>query len=69
MRTKLSKTSLFYRCQNESCASDAIQPWHFREHFIAYVVHGTPLPEELADLFAVSTVEVDDGLRGIVDWA
>lgn len=41
----------------------------FEKHFIALVKDGTPLPEEIADLFEVKIIEVDGKPRGIVNFA
>ena len=41
----------------------------FDAHFIAYVRDGKALPAELADLFTVTIVEAEDGIRGVIDWA
>lgn len=38
-------------------------------HILAFIRFGTPLPEEMADLFTVELYEAADGVRGIVNWA
>jgi hypothetical protein len=29
----------------------------------------TDLPEEIADIFSLNIITVDDGIRGVLDWA
>jgi hypothetical protein len=41
----------------------------FENEFISAVRNGGNLPEELADLFTLNIITVEDGLRGILDFA
>lgn len=41
----------------------------FDAEIIAAVRNGGRLPEELADLFTLTIIEVDDGIRGILNPA
>jgi hypothetical protein len=61
MTAKLSKVALV----NNTNADTS----EFSSLFIASIVNGTPLPEEIADLFHLKVIEVEDGLRGILDFA
>ena len=61
MTTKLSKIALVNNTNADT--SD------FRAIFVSCIVNGTALPEEIADLFDLKVIEVEDGLRGILDFA
>lgn len=36
---------------------------------VSFIKNKTPIPEAFSDLIKIDLVEVDDGIRGIVDWA
>lgn len=40
-----------------------------REAVVEAVREGLPLSEELADIFTLTIVEVEDGIRGVLNWA
>jgi hypothetical protein len=60
-RSKLSSVALV----NNTNADTS----EFRGIFITAIINGSPLPEEIADLFNLRVIEVEDGLRGILDFA
>lgn len=41
----------------------------FESDVLAAVRSGGQLPDELADIFALTFVEVEDGTRAILNWA
>lgn len=61
MTAKLSKIALVNNTNADT--SD------FRTIFVSSIINGTALPEEIADLFDLKVIEVEDGLRGILNFA
>ena len=61
MTAKLSKIALVNNTNADT--SD------FRTIFGSSIINGTALPEEIADLFDLKVIEVEDGLRGILNFA
>jgi len=59
--TNTSKTILVNNTGADLREFDAI--------FIASVKNGGNLPADLADLFTLTIVEVEDGIRGIINWS
>lgn len=41
----------------------------FRPLIMDAIKNGTPLDEEISDMFSLTIVEVSDGIRGIINWA
>ncbi len=42
----------------------------FLDHMILHAVKtGTELPEDIADIFTLEIIEVEDGIRGLLDFA
>lgn len=41
----------------------------FHNEIVAAIKNGGALPEEIADVFTLSLVTVEDGIRGVVGWA
>lgn len=41
----------------------------FSDKIIVAIKNGGKLPEELANLFTIIIVEVEDGIRGIINWS
>ena len=64
MTNKLSNVALV-----NNTNADTYYHADFRRIFIASIINGTSLPEEIADLFSLKVIEVEDGLRGIIDFA
>jgi hypothetical protein len=46
-----------------------LRTFGFDAYILAFIRFGTPLPEEMDDLFTVELYEAADGVRGIVNWA
>ena len=61
MTAKLSKVSIVHNTNADTS--------EFRDIFIYCIINGTALPEEIADLFDLKVIEVEDGLRGILNFA
>jgi hypothetical protein len=61
MNAKLSKVALVNNTNADTSEFSSI--------FVASIINETPLPEEIADLFNLRVIEVEDGLRGILDFA
>jgi hypothetical protein len=41
----------------------------FRPLIMDSIQNGSPLDEEIADMFSLTIVEASDGIRGIINWA
>ena len=50
---------------NNTCANIT----EFTNIFISAIINNTSLPEEIADLFTLKIITVEDGVRGILDFA
>jgi hypothetical protein len=61
MTAKLSKVALVNNTNADTSEFSAI--------FVSSIINGTALPEEIADLFDLKVIEVEDGLRGILNFA
>lgn len=60
MTNKLSKVALVNNTNADTSEFSGI--------FITSIINGTALPEEIADLFDLKVIEVEDGLRGILNF-
>lgn len=64
--TEPRKTSKVIIANN---TGEDLRVFGFEAHILAFVRYGTPLPEEMADIFTVELYDAADGVRGIVRWA
>lgn len=61
MATKFSEIILFNRAGADTRMFDAA--------ILDCIRNSKPLPDEIADLFTLTPVEVADGTRFVLDWA
>ena len=52
-------------------ANNGMNTFQFGLHeiIIDFITKSNPLPEEFADIIKIDLVEVEDGIRGIINWA